>query len=285
MMTNAIGAAAKRVDWRNWLQLLAAWPGARWLAGVLASAATSVRRRTLVRVTFDGAWVHHYRDGTVVSGRIGADRPSGLVATTLDIFLDGIELHEGDTVIDVGAGIGEETLTFARLVGSTGRVVAIEAHPLTARCLRRNIDHDRAVSAEVVEVAIGDSEGVILISDAGGSSVANRIGATSGLEVPLVTLDALADRLAIGDVALLKMNIEGAERAALGGMDELLKRVDHVCVSCHDFLADRKGPAFDDMRTKADVRAHLERAGFEVRSRDADPRPWVRDYLYGTRQP
>jgi hypothetical protein len=36
-----------------------------------------------------------------------------------------------DVVLDVGAGVGNATLLFARLVGSNGRVIALEAHPTT----------------------------------------------------------------------------------------------------------------------------------------------------------
>jgi tRNA G46 methylase TrmB len=45
--------------------------------------------------------------------------------------------QRGDVVIDVGAGRGEDTLTFSRAVGRTGRVIAIEAHPLSFKILQR----------------------------------------------------------------------------------------------------------------------------------------------------
>lgn len=37
------------------------------------------------------------------------------------------------------------------------------------------------------------------------------------------------------------------------------------------------------MRTKTGVRSVLEMAGFTVRTRDYDARPWIRDYLYARR--
>jgi FkbM family methyltransferase len=273
-----------RIPWRGHLDRLARPPATRWIAEILASLATSVRRRTAARLTYEnGTWVHRFRDGVVVSGRIGADRPSGLAGTALDIFLHDVDLRPGDTVMDVGAGIGEESITFAKLVGPTGRVVAVEAHPLTFECLTRNLREHRLDGAEPVQVAVGDREGSIRISDDGGSSLANRIGGSTGFEVRLRTLDSLAEELAIQEVALLKINIEGAERLAIAGMDRVIDRVQNVCVSCHDFVADRRGPAYDEMRTRAEVLDYLQRAGFEVRTRQ-DSRPWVRDFLYGTRR-
>ena len=36
---------------------------------------------------------------------------------------------------DVGAGKGEDTMVFSKAVGLKGRVLAVEAHPITFRCL------------------------------------------------------------------------------------------------------------------------------------------------------
>src|SRR4051794_22461299 len=36
---------------------------------------------------------------------------------------------EGDAVVDIGAGIGEQALVLSRLVGPTGKVVCVEANP------------------------------------------------------------------------------------------------------------------------------------------------------------
>jgi hypothetical protein len=78
------------------------------------------------------------------------------------------------------------------------------------------------------------------------------------------------------------MNIEGAERLAVKGMKRLAAATANVCISCHDFVTDRTGdPAF---RTRESVRHDLEAYGFEISTRPDHELPWVRDYLYGTRQ-
>ena len=69
-----------------------------------------------------------------------------------------------------------------------------------------------------------------------------------------------------------------------GRLGTLLASTRHVCIACHDFLADEGGP--EELRTKAPVRELLTAHGFDVRSRDDDPEPWTRDCLYGvTMQP
>ena len=77
------------------------------------------------------------------------------------------------------------------------------------------------------------------------------------------------------------MNIEGAERLAIAGLDGLIGDIRHVCISCHDFLADDGGS--ERLRTKALVRAFLVEHGFDVTTRDDAPDPWTRDYLYGVK--
>jgi hypothetical protein len=47
-----------------------------------------------------------------------------------ELFLSTV-FRPGDTVIDVGANIGVLSLLASRLVGPSGRVLAIEAHPRT----------------------------------------------------------------------------------------------------------------------------------------------------------
>src|SRR4051794_16582602 len=83
-----------------------------------------------------GLWIPRYRGATVVARAPGAYAPSLVRAKTRDIYLHTCAPRPGNTVIDVGAGIGDTTLAFASLVGPSGSVLAVEAHPRTFSCLR-----------------------------------------------------------------------------------------------------------------------------------------------------
>jgi hypothetical protein len=78
------------------------------------------------------------------------------------------------------------------------------------------------------------------------------------------------------------MNIEGGEWPALCGASATLAVTRHVCISCHDYMADREGDA--SLRTRDKVSRLLEAAGFELNSRRSDDRLEVPDYVYGTRR-
>ena len=109
----------------------------------------------------------------------------------------------------------------------------------------------------------------------------NRMVGNEGITVPAKRIDTIAAELGLEQIDLLKMNIEGAERAALLGTGQMLTATRHVCISCHDFLAEAGGP--DELRTKAFVTRFLSEHGFEVTTRDNAPEPWTRDYVYGVK--
>jgi len=108
--------------------------------------------------------------------------------------------------------------------------------------------------------------------------VGNRLSTVKGKPVQATTVDALHRELRLGRVHFLKMNIEGAERLAIRGMSEILKQTEVVCISCHDFLAERSGD--DSLRTKEEIRRFLEKGGIEIFERDVGT-PCLRDQVWG----
>lgn len=214
-----------------------------------------------------------------------------LEAHTLDFFCWAYRPREGDTILDIGAGNGNELLCFSGLVGRRGLVHAVEAHPRAAAVARQMARRNRLRNVKVSEFAAWDERGSLHITDVRpgegndetNSVVDLSISATT-VEVTARTLDEWADQTGIGAVDLLKMNIEGAEFPALRGATNLLRRTRNVAISCHDFVADEE-PGHEMMRTGAPVRRLLEEHGFSLIARADDPRPFVRGYLYGTRSP
>ena len=142
-----------------------------------------------------------------------------------NIFDSLIEM--GDTILDVGANFGLFSLLAAdrlRTLGGGGRVVALEPDPRNIERLEVNLRVNGF--SEVVVVPNGlfdrDSTGVLYLSDPkqrnmGTSSVLSHAPRQQSVEIPLVTLDTFLRERGIAHVDLLKMDIEGAELAALSG--------------------------------------------------------------------
>lgn len=247
----------------------------------LGSAYWTVRQRQPCLMKYrDGRWILRFREGRVASPWMFEDPPS---TRSGDAFFWGYEPRPGDVVLDVGAGLGGETLMCSRRIGPAGRVVAIEPNPTMFGCLQASVRLNGIANATLLPVAVMDREGEVTIAD-DENLVANRVttDGQGGVRVPAMTLDEIARSEGIERLTLLKMNIEGAERPTLAVASELLARTDHAVIACHDFLADPGDPG-DPMRTHAPVRAILERAGFTVTTRPDHPLPWVRDFVYARR--
>ena len=257
-------------------------PGRRALLVVPASAWVSVTHRAPCLVRWqDGVWIHHYRGAKIPHATLGrAAPPDVFTAEARDIFLHGYTPGPGDTVFDVGAGIGAETLLFSHLVGATGHVVSIEAHPRTYERFTRLCAVNRLTNVTAVQAAASSTDGEAVITDLDHHLQNTIVEADSGVAVRACRIDTVARERGITRIDLLKMNIEGAERFAVEGLTGIIGSIRHVCISCHDFLAD--GGGSDQLRTKAHVRAFLVDHGFRVTTREDAPEPWTRDYLYGT---
>lgn len=125
---------------------------------------------------------------------------------------------KGDTAVDVGANIGYYLLLLARLVGSGGKVVAVEPSPENLPELKRNIAENKLKNVELHEVAAGSERGTVGFM----SGINGRI-TTATADVNQVPLMPLGDIIGTR-VDFLKMDVEGAEGRALAGARELVRR-------------------------------------------------------------
>lgn len=253
-------------------------PGRRWLLGGLRTLRARAHG-SAIRVGWqDGAWWQRHHEGTIP---LGSGNPARWHQETLDFFCWRYTPGPGDLVVDLGAGIGTEILTWSSLVGPTGLVIAYEAHPATFDRLERLVATNGLTNAVVLRrEAIADRTGTVWISDGTDSLENTIIDAADAWESQSVTLDDAYRQLPRDRIDFMKVNIEGAERFLISHGANALANTRHIAVSCHDFVADRDGT--ESMRTRAVVEQGLRDLGFDVRSRADDRRPWIPDYLYGT---
>ena len=68
-------------------------------------------------------------------------------------------LPPGGVAIDVGANVGWHTLLMARLVGSSGRVLAVEANPSVRERLAEHLKANHLSNVAIVPSALGGKAG------------------------------------------------------------------------------------------------------------------------------
>jgi FkbM family methyltransferase len=91
----------------------------------------------------------------------------------------------------VGAGVGEEALTFSRAVGERGKVICIEAHPRTYRCLEKLAHYNRLENVIPIHQAVTETScGTAMIEDSD-AYLRNRLNPAKGIPVPAATIDTI----------------------------------------------------------------------------------------------
>lgn len=136
-------------------------------------------------------------------------------------------LKPGMTVVDVGAHVGYYTLLAARQVGEVGRVYAFEPHPDNYNMLVRNVENNGYANVFAIRKAIDSELGCRVLFLGHGTSLTHSLYADKSLRadsirVETTTLDAYFVQEGWPRIDLVKMDIEGAEPAALRGMKELI---------------------------------------------------------------
>jgi FkbM family methyltransferase len=126
----------------------------------------------------------------------------------------------GSVVYDLGANAGFFTLLAARLVGPAGRVYAFEPLPANLELLRRHLELNRCANVTVVAAAVSDRDGRARFGGAGSTA---RLEEEGAVEVATARIDTLIARGELAPADLVKLDVEGAELAALEGMDGLLR--------------------------------------------------------------
>lgn len=119
------------------------------------------------------------------------------------------------TAVDVGAHIGNHALWFALAMGL--HVVALEPRLSTSLWLTENVTANGA-DVHVIAAAAGREKGwASIVPPRPGNSGTAAVRFDDG-EVPVTTLDELA----LSDVRLLKVDVEGAALDVLAGAQRLL---------------------------------------------------------------
>lgn len=181
-------------------------------------------------------------------------------------------LSSAAVVVDLGANIGLASVFFQQNYFPNARFILVEPSPKNLAVLGENTV-SALQNAEIAPVAISNKQGMVKIDDHEvGFNVhilpkrnENTKGANVGdnlAEIPnpkseihkviALTMSKLLEDLHIKRIDLLKIDIEGAEKAVLADAKAWLPKVDMLIVELHgDYL-------------ETDLRADIEPFGFQV---------------------
>ena len=131
-------------------------------------------------------------------------------------------LEPGDTMVDVGAHVGQFALHASRAVGESGTVVAVEPNPRTYQRLLHNIALNGARNVVPVLGAVSERAGVAPMQlPPEGNWGMSRIAADGGADYRALSmpLSAILEALGVRRVDVLKIDVEGVEELVLRSLD------------------------------------------------------------------
>jgi FkbM family methyltransferase len=129
---------------------------------------------------------------------------------------------DGSVVLDVGAHVGYYTLLASVVVGPGGKVFAFEPLHGNRRYLQRHLRLNNIENVTVIDAAVSNHTGVAWFQE-GQTSSTGRIAPDGALQIRTVALDDLVARGEIPLPSHIKIDIEGAEVAALLGARSILQ--------------------------------------------------------------
>ena len=167
----------------------------------------------------------------------------------------------GQTIIDIGANVGEFSL---HCLWHGASVVAIEADQWVFDILERNLSGH--TKAQPMNCAIAASDGSLTFYSSvekADSSLVRPDVVDDEYQVEALTLESVMSRLNLERVDLIKCDAEGAEPEVIRGAIPILNRVHKIAIDCG---AERQGEATDEI-----VGNMLKDAGYEVIIGDVEP--------------
>lgn len=176
--------------------------------------------------------------------RTGALHPVFLRLTIDDIFVYREVFRDGEyelrgltdvrTIVDLGANIGLSAIRFAEQFADAA-IVTVEPESENFRVLTLNTEAYPNIRR--VQAAVWSQDASVPLAGISGSTY--RVGADLAVhpfkeQVAAVSLPSLLRDQGIGHVDILKMDVEGAEKAIFETASEWIDRVEIILVELHD---------------------------------------------------
>lgn len=131
---------------------------------------------------------------------------------------------DGAVVYDIGANVGSYSMLASRVVGRSGRVIAIEPLPANLEFLERHIRLNGLSNVRVVPVALNDRIGKVRFRGTT-DRVTSHIAEDGDFDVECTTLDHLVEEAEAARPHCLKIDVEGAEVGVLRGATRTLREL------------------------------------------------------------
>ncbi|MFN4234271.1 MAG: FkbM family methyltransferase [Bacteroidia bacterium] len=149
----------------------------------------------------------------------------GIIAEPREVLYSLIK--PGFIIFDIGSNIGETTLNFAKLTGTSGMVYSFEPDKYCFDKLLKNISNNSFKNIKPINIGLGNEEGDFFLAsenpyNKGGNKVIRN--ADKKPNIIIKTLDSFVNSENISKIDFIKIDVEGFEYNVLkGGINAIAK--------------------------------------------------------------
>lgn len=139
----------------------------------------------------------------------------------LDVYHKGL-LNTGNTVLDLGAGIGVFAILASRMVGPKGLVIAIEPSPDDYKTLLYNLRVNHCDNVSPINVAVANFNGELSLEFKGKT-----------FKAMCKPLQDILNEENVGRIDFCKMDIEGGEREVIPSSTDIFSNIKYLSMEIH----------------------------------------------------
>jgi FkbM family methyltransferase len=168
------------------------------------------------------------------------------------------EIHQSDTIIDVGGHVGLFSV-YAAYLCKSGVVFSFEPDGENFRLLEENIALNKLENIKSFNLAVSSKIGKVKIYQNKCDQAAHTIFGTGKnfVEVKALSLQEIFESNSIVKCNLLKLDCEGAEYEILGSLpEEYFKKIDRICLEYH--------PIENSTVLLHNLKTHLDKLGYKI---------------------
>lgn len=174
-----------------------------------------------------------------------------------------IKIKPNQIILDIGANVGYYSLKFSKIMGHTGKIIAIEPDPNSYFTLKQNFELNDFSNIEIHNVAITDKNEVIHLfqnqTHSGKSSIFKNSDFKESIKISTKTLDEITGNR-FSKIDFIKIDTEGSELSILKGATETLKITHKILIELHEEIL------IKNEQNPLEIKKILELNGFKIKT-------------------
>ena len=221
-------------------------------------------------------WIHKTSVGLIPSNKPIFD-PERYVKQSFNIFFAEYLPKKNDIVVELGAGIGCETLYISKKISDEGRIIALEPYDKIYNLLNKTIELNDLKNVVPINKALYKNSSQIGFSSDLDDWQGGKINNNSQNKILSLCLDDLVNEQNLEIINFCKINIEGAEKYITTNSDIFFDICKNISIECHDFLN------IEEYKTFELIKGFLKSKNYDLKFNNEKKYPWQQYYIYGSK--